>query len=244
MSISIEHLPYYAEILALDGFLRDPVLTFGCHDFKDSRFPSLRRQMGRRIRVYLTLGLKRRPWTDARFRPMREVPRKFRAATFGEILHNHGVKEVRMLDLFDSRADLRIDMNDPLPDGLNGRFGTVIDIGSIEHVFDTRQCLSNLFDLVAVQGHLLLHTPCNGFFDHGFHTFSPECMLQALELNGFEVRYLKFSGVGGAELKDPEAGWSSLMWIVARKVRCAGAFVVPQQGRWKPIYTARAVQAV
>ena len=244
MAILSEHVPYLAEILALDGFLQDPVLEFGFHDFLDKRRPFLRSRPFLRAKLLLTVLLKRRALNSFHFRPMPAMARKFQAGNLEEVLRNHGCKAIRTLDLFDARADYRHDMNEPLPPELNRQFKTVIDIGSIEHVFDTRQCLANLFDLVDDGGHLMLQTPCFGYFNHGLHTFSPECLLQALALNGFEVRLVKYTTSGGAELTDPEAAFSATIWIVARKRKTIGRFIVPQQGRWQTAYQNTANPAV
>lgn len=236
MAVLREHIPYFADILGLEGFLKDPVLVFG---FQDCLY-KIRRPLSRgailRAKIYLTLLQKRRPLASASFRDTAAVPPNFQAADLQQILGNYGSRQVSTLDLFDVRADFRHDMNYPLPAEMKRRFGTVIDVGSLEHVFDTKQCLANLFELVADDGHLMLHAPCNGHFDHGFHTFSPECLLQALDLNGFEIRYLKYSTSGGVELTDPGAAFNAVIWIVARKLVHRDHFVIPQQGRWTRAY--------
>src|SRR5664280_2530900 len=101
------------------------------------------------------------------------------------------------LDLFDPRSELRYDMNDPVPLNEHERYGTLIDIVSLEHVFDTRQCFENCLRMVAPGGHYLLHTPVNGYYGHGFHVFNPECLLGAFKQNGFRVIYEKYSRVDG-----------------------------------------------
>lgn len=233
-----EHLPYFAEIFALKGFVTDPVLTFGYHELERRPPPGWPRKLGRLSRILCTLAAKKRTLASVRFRGGEAVPTAFAASDLHGILRNYGSRRISVLDLFDARAELRQDMNTPLNPKWKQAFRTVIDIGSIEHVFDTRQCLANLFDLVAVGGHVMLHTPCNGFFDHGFHTFSPECLLQALELNGFEIRHVKYSSTGGVEVLEPDAAFSTLIWIVAQRKLCRDEFVVPQQGRWKTAYRA------
>ncbi len=244
MAILREHIPYLAEIFSMDGFLRDPVLEFGSQDCLDKRRPALRSRPFLWAKLLFAVLMKRRPLSSFRFRPMPATIRKFQAGNLREILRNHGCVEIRTLDLFDARADYRHDMNNPLPPELNRQFKTVIDIGSIEHVFDARQCLTNLFNLVADDGHLMLQAPCFGYFNNGFHTFSPECLLQALALNGFEVRNVKYTTSGGAELTNPEAALSATIWIVARKQKMIGRFVVPQQGRWQTAYQNTAKPAV
>src|SRR5580658_1669928 len=56
------------------------------------------------------------------------------------------------LDLYDPRSDLRYDMNCKVPDCEYERYGTFIDIGSLEHVFDTRQCFENCLRMVRPGG--------------------------------------------------------------------------------------------
>jgi hypothetical protein len=141
------------------------------------------------------------------------------------------------LDLFDSRSDLRYDMNDPVPDGEYERYGTFIDIGSLEHVFDTRQCFENCLRMVRPGGHYLLCTPVNGYYAHGFHVFNPDCLRDGLEQNGFRLIYEKYSTIGGAVLADPSVSGDNLAWMVARKERTLGDFARPQQRKWLTRYS-------
>jgi hypothetical protein len=140
------------------------------------------------------------------------------------------------LDLFDPRSELHYDMNYAVPENEHGRYGTFIDIGSIEHVFDTRQCFENCLRMIAPGGHYLLHTPVNGYYAHGFHVFNPECLLNGLQLNGFEVVYEKYSAFDGTVITEPASSPNTLAWIVARKQREMGRFVCPQQGKWANRY--------
>lgn len=156
----------------------------------------------------------------------------YRHADLAGVLVEQGAGPVETLDLFDARADWRVDMNRPLPNRLAGRFGTVVDLGSLEHVFDTKQCLENLFRMIRVGGHLLLHTPCKGYYDHGFHTFSPECVLMGLADNGFTLRHVSLTTPTGTPLSDPADADDVLLWVVGRKDRDL-PFVVPQQKRFR-----------
>ena len=108
---------------------------------------------------------------------------------------------------------------------------TFIDIGSLEHVFDTRQCFESCLRMVAPGGHYMLHTPVNGYYAHGFHVFNPECLIGALQLNGFRVIYEKYSRIDGTVVEDPSTG-DIIAWIIAKKERPMGQFVCPQQRKW------------
>jgi hypothetical protein len=112
----------------------------------------------------------------------------------------------------------------------------VIDIGSLEHVFDTRQCLENCLRMVRVGGVYILHTAVKGYYLHGLHTFSPEALLQVFTLNGFELVYHRYSTDGGAPLEDPTKGENVLIWLVGRKIADISVFKCPQQRGWKELY--------
>jgi len=154
----------------------------------------------------------------------------------GEYFATLGIRATS-LDLFDPRSELRYDMNDAVPATEHARYSTFIDIGSLEHVFDTRQCFENCLRMVAPGGHYMLHTPVNGYYAHGFHVFNPECLRGALELNGFRLIHEKYSTVDGFPVEQASAPGDIIGWFVARKEREMGdKFVCPQQGKWYTRY--------
>lgn len=242
MAIMRPYIPYHREILALDGFLRDPVLVFGFQDCLMESPPSWPRLAYRGLRLWLAAWRRGLP-RGVRCRPVRTVPPEYRLPTLQAILGHLGARQVQTLDAFDPRADFPCDMNAPVPTDLHDRFNTIIDIGSLEHVFNTRQCLENLFRMLRRGGHILLQAPCNGYCGHGFHTFNPDAITGALESNGFTIRYLKVTSRDGFELDDPVIASHSLLWVVGRKDRDMDRFVVPQQTGWKRLYGEQAVRA-
>ena len=235
MAIYRHHIPYLLDILGISDLSRDPVLIFGFHDCIYLPRKTLIQFIKHHIKLGLQLLLKRK-FRGLKRRSIGKIPEKYMATSFQEILERYEMHDVKILDWFDHRADIQLDMNHPIPSDLKERFNTLFDFGSIEHVFDTKQCMMNLFDLLKLDGHLILHTPCNGYFDHGFHTFSPECLLQTLDLNGFEIKYLKYTSPDGLELGNPDSVCDTLIWIVAKKVQETECFKIPQQGRWKEKY--------
>jgi hypothetical protein len=154
----------------------------------------------------------------------------------GAALREAGLQTVDVLDLFDERANLRHDMNEPIPLEWHGRYRLVVDIGSLEHVFDTRRCLESLLALVGIGGHYATHVPVNGYFAHGLHVFNPEALLAALAPNGFSLRMLRYTTASGERLEDPAQEEDVLMWLVARREREVTRFAVPQQRLWPTYY--------
>lgn len=240
MAVQREHIAYFLEcIIEAEGVVRGPVMSFGVQQvymapnyFREAAefrgLDKLRYWKRRAVESFDALLGKRHP--DLR------VPKDFQADTFEQILERRGVDTVETIDLFDERATYMLDMNNPVPAELHDRFNLVIDIGSTEHVFDTKTCFENLISMTKTGGHLVLQLPCGGQFDHGFHTFSPECILQTLEVNGFEIKIVRYCEPSGAPISRPERNRDILMWVTAKRMRKLDSFVIPQQGRWKPAY--------
>jgi hypothetical protein len=166
-----------------------------------------------------------------------DLPEDFRG-NLKQLLAARGISDVTTLDLFDGRADLRYDLNLPVPESEHERYRTVIDIGTLEHVFDTRQCLENCLRMVMIGGHYLLVTPVKGYFGHGLHTFNANALVQALELNGFETRFVAYSSKAGALLKRPHDADDATLLAVGRKTALLNHFQSPQQTRWIRKYSS------
>jgi hypothetical protein len=207
MAILGNVLKYYLEVFALEGVLEGPLLLFGHQDiFLEPQFP------------------------------LRELSRHdpgvedyYRARDVKDLFLKKNVSEVMTLDVFDPRADIKHDMNLPIPEAHFERFASFMDIGSMEHVFDFRQCFENSLRMVRPGGTYFAHLPVRGYTSHGFHTPGPEAILAGLILNGFQITYLRITSSDGAPLRSWAQSTDVLLWVVARKTRSMGAFRIPQQ---------------
>lgn len=144
------------------------------------------------------------------------------------------------LDLFDDEASYQFDLNNPAPKEHVNKYNAVIDIGTIEHIFDTKQVLDTSFNMIKSGGIYMLHTPANGLYLHGFYTISPEIIELVLLNNGFEILYFKISDILGKEVTLPDTfdvmQPSLVMWVIARKIKEVDGFINPQQSLWKNLY--------
>lgn len=78
------------------------------------------------------------------------------------------------------------DMNLPIPPDLHRQYDCVVDGGTLEHIFAFPTAIRNCMEMVKPGGHLILLTPANNFFGHGFYQFSPELFFRVLSPeNGF-----------------------------------------------------------
>lgn len=166
----------------------------------------------------------------------KDMPDDFRYKDVKHLIMSKGVKEIKTLDFFDNRADLKYDLNFPIPEYEHQAYKVVFDIGTLEHVFDTRQCLENCLRMVKVNGLYFLHTVVKGYFRHGLHVFNPEGLIDVLRLNNFEILYLKYSTSEGVPIEDPTDDENVLIWMVAKKIKEIDNFKIPQQKVWEGIY--------
>jgi SAM-dependent methyltransferase len=145
-------------------------------------------------------------------RRMADVPRRFE--TLLEILGARGV-EACDASPYEGATWLH-DFNEPIDAGREGQYDVVVDGGTIEHVFNFPVAIANCMRLVRVQGLLLLLTPANNYFGHGFYQFSPELFYRVLgPANGFQIERMialadsdGFSSVFGVTYPFPiTSGW-------------------------------------
>jgi SAM-dependent methyltransferase len=117
------------------------------------------------------------------------------AQTYSEpfLKHFAGATQVVSVDFSPYEgAGIIHDMNVPIPRDVEQQFDTVIDGGTLEHVFNFPVALANCMRLLRPGGRLFMFTPGNSLMGHGFYQFSPELLYRALSpQHGFEVRKLQ-----------------------------------------------------
>jgi hypothetical protein len=98
-----------------------------------------------------------------------------------------GAEKIEAIDYSDyQQASIIHDMNLPISENLKEKFSVVIDGGTLEHVFNYPVAIKSCMEMVRMGGHLILITPANNYFGHGFYQFSPELFFSLLnEKNGF-----------------------------------------------------------
>jgi len=98
-----------------------------------------------------------------------------------------GASMVDSLDISNYEgASIEHDLNIKVRSSLLDRFDTIIDAGSLEHVFDIKQALENLVDMCRIGGRIIHVSPSDNFSGHGFWQISPELFFSLYcEENGF-----------------------------------------------------------
>lgn len=124
--------------------------------------------------------------------------------TAAEFFRTLGLSQVTSLDIpgCAHEPDLVHDLNEPLPEGLRGRFGLVVDPGTTEHVFDIRSGLTNIASALRIGGTVIHFVPIYSY-NGGYFSINPNVLHDFYSLNGFDSitayiimwdRYRPFAG--------------------------------------------------
>jgi SAM-dependent methyltransferase len=162
-----------------------------------------------------------------------------------------GAEKVDSMDVSDyEKATLLHDLNNPIDEQHKGTYQTVIDSGTLEHVFNFPVAIKNCMELIQPGGHYIGITPCNNFFGHGFYQFSPELYYRVFSKeNGFQVKKMYFfiddKGTSFYEVKDPAEvkerviltnAYPAFLFVVAEKTSNEPVFRnTPQQSDYENI---------
>lgn len=121
-----------------------------------------------------------------------------------------GATNCQSMDFSDfENANIVHDLNKPIDDSLKHKFDTVIDGGTLEHVFNFPQAIKNCMEMLKTGGHFISISPTNNFMGHGFYQFSPELFYRVLsEENGFHLKKMFFCEINNDdqwyEIADPK----------------------------------------
>lgn len=92
-------------------------------------------------------------------------------------------------------ANVIADLNSDLTITLTSSYDLIIEGGTLEHVFNFPQAISNINNLLKIGGTLYFCTPANNQCGHGFYQFSPELFYRLYnEKNGFKLNMIKLFG--------------------------------------------------
>lgn len=91
------------------------------------------------------------------------------------LLKYFGATSVDSIDISDYEgSNIIYDLNNNVTQDLENRYDTIIDSGSLEHIFNIKVAMKNFSKMCKKNGTILHITPSNNFCGHGFYQFSPE----------------------------------------------------------------------
>ena len=143
--------------------------------------------------------------------------------------------------------DIILDLNKNVKKFFFNKFHNIVDMGTIEHIFNIPVLLNNYKKMLKKNGNLIIATTCSNSIDHGFYSFSPTFFFDFFDKNGFELKdcflrestpfnyeasskIYKYETVG-AEI--PFISNKSLeLFVVAKKIHNKLNFITPIQGTY------------
>jgi len=131
-----------------------------------------------------------------------------------------GARPLEFLDASGYEGATRIhDLNQPVGADWVETSDSLLDAGSLEHIFDVKTAIENYLRMVRVGGAvLLLDMPAVNFCGHGFYQFSPEFFCEVFSArHGFELESLALA---------PEWGYAPF-YTVARPRDPGGRVEIP-----------------
>lgn len=148
-----------------------------------------------------------------------------------------GATEIVSFDASDYEKATRIhDFNQPMGEEFLDHFTIVLDAGTLEHIFNFPQAISNCMRMLARGGHFIGDTPTNNWSGHGFYQFSPELFFRVFSPeNGFVMHRMVFYELDTAEWREladgihihVETRLKTLLLILAQKRDTVPLFVNP-----------------
>jgi hypothetical protein len=115
----------------------------------------------------------------------------FRREEIGTLYSVFGYTKYRSIDLADTRADWRCDLNYPVD--IPERFDAIANFGTAEHVFNISEVFRSIHVLLKEGGVQLHVMPVFGDVNHGFYNVHPTVYLDLAQANGYiveDIRYL------------------------------------------------------
>lgn len=152
----------FLDLCAELGGIQNPVLGLGSLTIREPA-----EQIGQFARLYGYGSLEKEGSVRALFRD------------------RYNIRDYRDCDL-NGRASLSLDLNRPVPADLVGHFGTILNGGTLEHVFDVRQAMENLHVLTRTGGTLIHMAPLT-WYEHGFFNFNPLLFHSMIEANHYQL---------------------------------------------------------
>lgn len=97
----------------------------------------------------------------------------------------YGIDEYVDFDLNDDAA-VRLDLTSELPEEFRGGASTVLEAGTLEHVFDIAAAMRTLHAMLRPGGALVVLAPLS-WYEHGFYNLNPKLLRAFAQANGYEL---------------------------------------------------------
>lgn len=95
-----------------------------------------------------------------------------------------GFKSVVTID-FNDRADIRLDLTQPILEEYREKADLVFDSGTLEHIFDVKKAIENMNNFLK-RGGVIFHMSPVSVYEHGFFNFNPSFFNSLYTQSGYK----------------------------------------------------------
>ena len=106
--------------------------------------------------------------------------------SFGEAC---GFRSASTIDMFGSPT-IKADLQEPPSPELMGRFGLIIDAGTLFCCFDAAGVWRNLLKMLTPDGTIFHHAALSGYFGRSCYAFQPVLFRDFYHANGFSIEHM------------------------------------------------------
>lgn len=196
---------------------------------------------------------------EALFRTLDEVTQAKRPGMLWEIARVFWQtflqpRSMTAIDFDGTDKALKLDLNNPVD--LQRQFHLVMNLGTVEHVFNVAQAFKTIHDHTLPGGLMMHGLPFTGWLDHGFYNFKPTFYWDLAAANGYVMLlavYAEVTPLKLVQLRDREhvlemakagqIGANSLIYIVLQRPLEPLPFRIPMQGYYAKAISRKASDA-
>jgi SAM-dependent methyltransferase len=145
------------------------------------------------------------------------------------------------IDFHGTPAAMKLDLNGPID--LERQFDIVMNLGTVEHVFNVAQAMKTIHDHTRPGGLMMHGMPLSGWVDHGFYSFNATFYWDLAAANGYDIDLALYTELNPLKLvrlkdredvlamaKDAKIGANALIYMILRRPAEARPFQIPMQG--------------
>ncbi len=100
-------------------------------------------------------------------------------------LERYGIESYQDCDLHE-RGDFQIDLGKTIPGEFVGKFFSILNAGTIEHIFNQQKVMENLHDLIPKDGSFIHIAPVT-WFNHAFYNLNPFLFRETAKANDYDL---------------------------------------------------------
>lgn len=158
-----------------------------------------------------------------------------------------GARSLQSMDVNSNEgAEIIHNLNLPVKKSLHGRFDTIVDGGTFDHLFDLKTAFANINKLLKVGGRVIQWNAASNYTGICYLQFSPDIFWDFYKSNGYSVQScnLLLSKLEKADEKTEVYKWTGInklfiqnlpavIYIEAKKTSKLGKIVLPIQSFYR-----------